>query len=376
MKRNLLLLAAILVVLFACNKDDSDQPVINNNYIDSCTITTKLIANGPNYDSLCQGLHVGTVTVVDSVVDDSNFISVTYDIILEDWLLKLTQLYIGPEPDIPANGAGNPKLGQFPFIDTHDTGVTTFTIGPIYLPDSTYVIAAHAEAEKTISLATYDSICELLPTTVDFSSSGIGPDCYLNIDVINGGWLDGTYLGWCIDLNDFIGFNDLYKDADVYCTLDPLPDGLVDHPENIDLINWILNNDFLGNTSACGGIYTFGDIQKAIWDLIEDEIPGTALLGDWSQCRADEITADAKANGEGYQPEPGDILGVILDADNVQNVIIAVPWTGHISLGVNSAWGYGQNGEYCDPDGAPGISFTDSKYYGGSHWGWYFYGCE
>jgi hypothetical protein len=40
------------------------------------------------------------------------------------------------------------------------------------------------------------------------------------------------------------------------------------------------------------------------------------------------------------------------------------------------AWGYGQNGEYCDTDGADGISFSDSEYYGGSNWGWYFYGCE
>ena len=376
MKTNFLLLITILFVLSACDKDDSNQLVTKIDdtelRLDTCTITTKLIANGPNYDSLCIGLHMGTV----SVVDDSNFITVTYDVFSEGWVLTATQLYIGPEPDIPANKPGDPVLGQFPFNHIHDPGVTSFTVGPVYISDSNYVIAAHVDAEKWVIVTTVDSICELLPETVDFSCSGIGPDCYLNIDVINGEWLDGTYLGWCIDLDDFIGFGNVYEDADVYCSIDPLPDSLVDHPENIDLINWILNNVTLGQTSACGGIFTFGDIQKAIWDLIDDEIAGTVLLGEWSQCRADEIVTMALSNGEGFKPELGDYLGVILDAENVQTVLITVPFTSHISLGVSSGWGYGQYGEYCDPDGALGTSFKDSEYYGGSSWGWYFYGCE
>jgi len=39
-----------------------------------------------------------------------------------------------------------------------------------------------------------------------------------------------------------------------------------------------------------------------------------------------------------------------------------------------TAWGYGRHEGYCDQDGADGISFTDSPYYGGSRWGWYIYG--
>ena len=193
MKTRFILFFFSIIILLACNKDDSNQLVTKINDIelklDTCTITTKLIANGPNYDSLCIGFHMGTVTVV----DDSNFVSVTYDVISEGWVLKATQLFIGLEPDIPANKPGDPILGQFPFNHIHDSAVTSFTVGPVYFPDGDYVVAAHADAEKTISIYTVDSMCWLLPEIVDFSCSGIGPDCYLNINVLNGEWLDGTY---------------------------------------------------------------------------------------------------------------------------------------------------------------------------------------
>lgn len=384
MKIKSLLIILSLVVLANCSSDDpipvqtgestsgeTGEPP-SGETADTCTLTTKLIGNGPNYDDDCTGIQLGNI----SVFEDGDSVTLTYSITVEDWVLKSTQVYFGPETEIPSNNPGDPVLGQFPYNDIHDPGVTTFTIGPFYIPDTSYVVTAHADAENIISFTTVDSLCDFLPETVDFIMVELGTESYLTIEVLNGGWLDGTYQGWCIDLDDFISSGDIYEDANVYCSNEALPDGIVDHPENIDLINWIINNVELGQASACGGVYTFGDIQKAIWDLIDDEIASTVLLGDWSQCRADEIIANATANGEGYQPECGDYTGIILDAEGVQTVMITVPFTCTISLGVTSAWAYGQNGEYCDPDGAPGISFSDSEYYGGSSWGWYFYNCE
>ena len=61
-------------------------------------------------------------------------------------------------------------------------------------------------------------------------------------------------------------------------------------------------------------IYTYGDVQWAIWQLLEDNPPADhSSLGDWSLCRAQEILAAAVANGEGFVPGCGDVMGIILD---------------------------------------------------------------
>jgi len=364
-----------LFVFVTCDKTESFPPDENNDTkevtSDSCTITTKLIADGPTYDETCVGTDIGQVTVF----DDGDSISVSIALSVNGWVLNSTNIYIGPEPDIPATNPGNPIVGQFPYKDVHDPAVVSFVAGPFASPDSSYVVSAYTLAEYWVTLPDLDSLCEFLPETVDFIFTGKGPDSYLNIDVSNGGWLDGSYQGWCIDRTHTISDGNLYEDADVICSHQPLPDSLVVHPENIDLVNWILNNVAAGGTSACDGEYTFGDIQYAIWTLIASE-PTDIGIGEWSQCRADEIIANAEANGEGFEPTVGEYMGVILDAENVQTCIIAVPYESKISLGISAAWAYGQNGEYCDPDGADGISFIDSPYYGGSSWGWYFYGCE
>jgi len=376
MKTKLLFLIPALVVLFACentgsipaapDKTDPGDP-------DTCIITTKLIADGPNYDDSCDGTEVGEVVVV----DNGDSITVTYNATAEGWVINITQMYIGLEPDIPANGGGNPIPGQFPYINVHDPGVTTFTIGPLVAFDTNYVVVARADVEELKMLPVVDSLCGILPDTVDFIFTEKGPDSYLNIDVFNGDLLDGTYNGWCINRDYSISDGNIYEDAAVYCSYDSLPDGLVDHPENIDLINWIINNVSAGQVSVCGGNYTYGDIQRAVWKLMDDDSTNLFGLGEWSQCRADEIVNNAMLNGEGFKPVcDDDYLGVILDGENVQTNIIAVPYPCSISLRVGAAWGYGQNGEYCDTEGADGISFTDSEYYGGAVWGWYFYGCE
>ncbi len=374
MKTKFLLFISSLVILSACNKDDSIQIVPSNYDLgepgDTCIIITKMISNGALYDTLCIGSEFGKITVVKG----SKFITVTYDVTSPGWLFQETQLYIGPEPDIPASG-GNPVPGAFPYKSDHIPGVTSYTYGPIPAPDSNYVVAAHADVIFELDPTSVDSLCGYLPETVYFIFTGKGPDSYLNINVLKGDWLNGTYQGWCINREHTISDGYIYQDADVYCSYEPLPDSLVDHPENIDLINWIINNVSAGQASACDGNYTWGDIQRAIWELIDDDNTNIIGIGEWSQCRADEIVAKALANGEGYEPGCEDYLGVILAAEDVQTVLISVPFPCNISF-TGGGWGYGQNGEYCDPEGADGISFSDSEYYGGSMWGWYFYGCE
>jgi hypothetical protein len=354
-----------------CSEVDPDDNNPDVNPGAQCVIVTKMISNGAQYNTKCIGYNMGKLTVVQL----ANFLTVTYDVTSPGWLYTETQLYIGPEPDIPATSEGNPNPGAFPYKTDHTPGVTTYTYGPILIPDSNYVVAAHADVLFELNPSSVDSLCELLPDTVDFIFTGKGPDCYLNIDVFNGFWLNGSYNGWCVNRDYSISDGNIYEDAVVYCSYESLPDSLVNHPENLDLVNWIINHISTGQPSPCGGNYTYGDIQRAVWYLMDDDSTNLFGLGEWSQCRADEIVSRALTNGEGYEPFCGDFLGVILDAEDVQTVLISVPFPCNESF-TGGAWGYGHYGEYCDPVGPIGTSFTDSPYYGSDHWGWYFYGCE
>jgi hypothetical protein len=181
----------------------------------------------------------------------------------------------------------------------------------------------------------------MLPETasmqIPFPPSGGGLAYFPQVIVTNGGVLNGTYLGWC--LNPQIGIQigpNIYPVA-VYSSYEPIPAGLVDYPDNLDLINWILNQDYVNKQSICGGKYTYGDVQRAIWELLFDD-PNGSGLGDWSQCRVDEITSAASANGEGFEPECGDKIAIILDPGNRQPVIIEIDIP---CGGDETAWGNG-----------------------------------
>ncbi len=47
--------------------------------------------------------------------------------------------------------------------------------------------------------------------------------------------------------------------------------------------------------------YTYGDVQRAIWTLIDDTLSNLSL-GPYSRCHVEEIIAAAYANGEGFIP--------------------------------------------------------------------------
>jgi hypothetical protein len=127
--------------------------------------------------------------------------------------------------------------------------------------------------------------------------------------------------------------------ANIYSSYEELPISLIEFPENLDLVNWILNQGFVGQPSLCDGIYTYGDVQRAIWVLVEDN-PSASGLDSWSQCRVDEILAAAYANGEGFEPGCGDIIGVILAPVGGEQVIIVEVV---IECGCETAWGDGED---------------------------------
>lgn len=85
---------------------------------------------------------------------------------------------------------------------------------------------------------------------------------------------------------------------------------------NLDLVNWILNQDF-GSKG-----YTDAEIQGAIWGLTDNIV--FVAPGGGSQAKAQEIVALAQDNGEGFEVGDGDVIGLLVDPTDA-----ATASTGH-----------------------------------------------
>jgi hypothetical protein len=164
-----------------------------------------------------------------------------------------------------------------------------------------------------------------LPHTVSLSAIHPSPDlkAYSQATIVEGDFLDGFHYSWCVDLDRKIEQNRWYH-AEVYSLFDEMPRGFLEFPENLDLVNWILNADFVGRPSPSGGKYTYGDIQRLIWDLLDNENISYGL-DPWSQQRVDEIHEKALANGEGFIPNCNQEMMVVLVPVGKNRAIIAQP---------------------------------------------------
>lgn len=121
------------------------------------------------------------------------------------------------------------------------------------------------------------------------------------------------YDAWCVDTDRQIDEDTTYTGA-VLELGDPAIAGLIEYPENLDLVVYILNQKYPGSASPGGlGIYTYGDVQRAIWTLLDDEL-SVRGLGPYSQARVDEILADALVSGEGFVPLCGQTTIQIINA--------------------------------------------------------------
>ncbi|KAB1188658.1 MULTISPECIES: hypothetical protein [Haloferax] len=253
-----------------------------------------------------------------SISDDGMDLSITIE---TDgyWCLTETHVHVADSVgDVPAAGNGNPIPGRFDYSGSHDCVTSVPYTIPIPSPnDGTLVVAVHTVVE---TFGTLDYFAQLLPSTASVRVAFPGGDSYFNLTVSNAGSLDGTYDSFCIDTDRTISPGATYT-ADVYSSYESLPSGIVEFPENLDLVNYIINQSWPGKTSPGGyGTYTYGDVQRAIWTLIEDELSASGL-GSWSQDRVNEILADAQANGEGFVPGCGDYVAVIFVPGNSQYII-------------------------------------------------------
>lgn len=147
---------------------------------------------------------------------------------------------------------------------------------------------------------------------------------YFQIQIEDDGLMKGTYPGWCADWTGVIQDNTPY-DVKFYSSLSPnFPSGLLDHPEYLDEMNWILNQHFVGKNAGSGlGVYTSGDVQLAIWTLLNDTYD-SSTVGPFSQDRVDMIVNMALQYGSDFAPTCKQIVGMIFDPGIPQSTIIEI----------------------------------------------------
>lgn len=302
----------------------------------SFALTTDLIA-GKNE----------TVGIV-SVTNNATHLVVGYLITEPGWGLVETHLYVGTTPPTKAapgklgnthTGLGGATSDQF-VISLASLGVGA---------GANLYIAAHAVVSTGGGAG--GGPCPTLPTNLvtwtpvwTFKWGNVGLPSYLDITLGNAGAFNGVYDGWCVDtahdVSSFVNYL-----GTLVCSYSTSASALVNIPENLDEVNWILNNLAVYYLLGC----TASDVQAAIWQLL-DGGTGLILPPPDPTCVA-AIVADAEAHN-GFVPSAGQFVGIIIDPEGDQQITIIpvrVP-----AARSETAWGFGA---YDLPGGS---------------WGWYF----
>jgi len=147
MKR-LFTLFAISLIIFSCQKDRESIQAPSSQTAPDYTIPSGYTVPDcltPTSTAIMAGQNDNVGEIV--VWNDENNVYVSYQTI-GAYRLKKTHLYVGACAGIPVNGAGNPRIGLFPYTATHGTtgvSVYTYTIPRSNLPAGCLCVAAHAE---------------------------------------------------------------------------------------------------------------------------------------------------------------------------------------------------------------------------------------
>jgi hypothetical protein len=306
--------------------------------------TTELYAGGGNAKGR---ILVGEVRTW----NDGSNLYVKYMVTNSDWCLTLTHLHVATSMEAIPQKNGNPIPGKFDLKMPHEC-VSEYTyVIPMSFPVGTQLyIAAHAEVCPTTGATSdIESFIETLPEAVSVNFTQPSPDfrSYFRTTIAGGSILDGIHEGWCADLDRGIPDPFIWFVANVYSIFEELPPDVANYPENFDLVNWIIQQDFVGKPSPSGGMYTYGDVQRVIWELLEGDWTNFGCTPIPNAIRAAEIMAAALANGEGFVPACNEKMVLVLIPVNefqeivAQITLIAIPVPCIPTGGCETAWAWG-----------------------------------
>ncbi len=330
---------SVILILATCKKDDDVKP-------ETKVLTVPLIAE--------QDMEIGTVRVWNK----ENTLLVQFNVKLG---IVLTETYLhiwepkGPQGAEYFDGfpfVGNtsePDIERFDHKRKHDNRmVVNYEIPFENLPEIGYfAIAAHANVTGGMDI--YESFADMLPTDATikvltgWDQPGIRPSYFTEVTIDKtDGFLDGKYQGWCSQADVEISRNKWY-DAEVFFSLADLSNvsGLY-QPENINKVNWILNQELVGNElegegeEADLGVATYGDVQYAIWDLVSVLPPIIESRHDID--RVNEIVRLATPHAD-FIPEYGGAFSIIFSIEESQDILIKYPVPYYQG---ETAWGMGK----------------------------------
>ena len=237
---------------------------------------------------------------------------------------------VNPNPDDPMSMSLNDTLNDGAVATIGPCTGGTWSSPNLTVPAGGTATCAYSVIPKGTQ-GNLDLLAAALPDTVTMSVHH-GDDSYWDVTISNDGALNGTSEGWCVDGDHGIGYDKNYT-AKVYSSYETLPAGLVAKPENFGMVNWILNQGFVGKPAGGGlGNYTVGDVQQAIWESIGDNTTLTSIS--YNAARVAQIMAAAVTHKD-FIPTCRDFVALVLQPVGGQQITIAQ--VTFASLGVDCA---------------------------------------
>jgi len=141
--------------------------------------------------------------------------------------------------------------------------------------------AAHADVERTrgcedrrrFAKTIYDSNF-VLPDYAEFNAYLGGARSEYRLEIKSDGILNGNgFGGWCLDEQATV-YSGRWHNAFV----EPDWGQYVDHPENADLVEWIVRQNMVGTNNYCGEIVQRYHVQNSIWYLVDSPTRGLGCV--------------------------------------------------------------------------------------------------
>ena len=331
----------IMLFLTQCEKEAADKGSTFSEDVmtlkSDCEPVVQTLWAGAGQNDTLNGTNVGQVTA--TLVGDMLYVNYSVN---APYYLTEGHLWVGKDKKkIPRQAAP----GRFPFKANLDfesewdveVNLTDLGIDP---DNDVIYVAAHGVVVEPDGLEGL-----VLPEEVNFRVAffrGLtDPEAYFRTTILDGPLAD-VYEGWCLDSYVRIQTNtDLV--GTIYSSYDENLPELFFYQDNLPLVNWVINYDFVGKESPGGfGTYTIGDVTKAIWILVE-EIPNpnpAGGLGDVDDDRVDEIVAKAFAEGVGFIPGCGEYVAIIVLVPEQQTTFFKYPVP--CGGGSETVWAYGE----------------------------------
>ena len=355
------LMLGIMLFFTQCEKEASDKGSTFSEDVmtlkSDCEPVVQTLWAGAGQNNLDNGTAVGTVT---ATLLTGNQLRVEYEITEPGFSLTEVHLWVGDDKSVgvfPRQAAP----GRFPYKANLDFGTTVWdTIVDLDFDPSQHIIYISAHGVVVDGIDGVEGLETVLPMTATFSVKDGAPNSYLLADVSNAEILDGLRKGWCLNPFIVIDTTSVYNNADVY-TISNLPAGHallggLENPENLELVNYIINNIIVGD------VYTYTDIQQAIWELLFSEADlsdATAtLVPAPDPDKVDLIKSNALAEGFNFLLECNDKVAIILFKAGVQPVVIEYPVP---CGGSDTVWAFGD------------FPFNDPNNFIARKWGWIFH---